>query len=173
MEAAFIMPFVIYLLIGFIFLAYLMYDNCRIEEAVQNQFLSANRWMLHETDLLSGEFLYHRLNERSVFWGLSDEYEELETYMEECIENDTERYFRTTLTDVNYVLESDHITLDYTEIRNIPEFLFHFFGKTQKIHSRDEGFHCPADFTRKYTVFRELLSGNQIFLDLKERLLGK
>ena len=57
MEAAFIMPFVIYLLIGFIFLAYLMYDNCRIEEAVQNQFLSANRWMLHETDLSSEEFL--------------------------------------------------------------------------------------------------------------------
>lgn len=173
MEAAFIMPFVIYLLISFIFLAYSMYDNCRMEEAVQNQFLSVNRWMLHETDLTSGEFLYHRINERSVFWGLSDEYEELETYLEECLEKDTEKYFRITLSDVNYVLENDCITLNYSEVRNIPEFLFRFFGEIKKVHSKEEGFHCPAEFTRKYTVFRELLSGNQIFLDLKERLSGK
>lgn len=173
LEVALIVPFIIYILISFIFLSYFLYDKCRIEEELQNQFLAGNRWILHETKAWGDDFAYQRLNERGVLWDAAESFETQREAWEEQWEKGTKKYFQTTLSDVAVMVDQTHMQLAYTETKGLPNELLRFFCGTEKSRTREENFHCPADFTRKYTVFRRLISENQVLSDLKEGLVEK
>lgn len=78
-EAAFIMPIVIFTIFSLIYLSFYLHDMCRIQGIVDKTLHKAVLTVKHEADIATGEVRYEEINERGIFYlpfGSSEENEE-------------------------------------------------------------------------------------------------
>lgn len=67
-EAALIMPIVIFTLFSLIYLAFYLHDICRIQGMVDKTLNKAGLSVKHEADIATGDVYYEKINDRGVFY---------------------------------------------------------------------------------------------------------
>ena len=67
-EAAYILPIVIFTIFALIYLAFYLHDMCRIQGMVDKTLHIAGFTVKHEADITTGEVSYDRINDRGVFY---------------------------------------------------------------------------------------------------------
>ncbi len=67
-EAAFIMPMVIFIVFAIMYLTWYLHDTCRIRAAVDKTLHKAMMSVKHETNISTGETDYVNINSRGVFY---------------------------------------------------------------------------------------------------------
>ena len=71
-EAAFIMPLILFLLFALIYLSFILYDICRIQGGMDRTLHQYGLSLKHETDAVTGRIRYEEIGKRGVFYLLTD-----------------------------------------------------------------------------------------------------
>ncbi len=84
-EAAFVMPIVIFTIIALILLSFYLHDTCRVQGIVDKTLNKAGMCVKHEADIASGDIFYEKMKDRGVFYlifGTTEhEKEQIEEYL--------------------------------------------------------------------------------------------
>ncbi len=81
-EAALVLPIVLFVILAVIFLSFYLYDVCRIEGITDKILHQAAMRMKHESTLATGEIDYQNINDRGVFYLITGSTEEEEAEIE-------------------------------------------------------------------------------------------
>lgn len=75
-EAALIMPLLLFVLFSVIYFAFFLHDKCRIQGMLDKMIHRAGLSLNHEGDLETGKIYYDSVNERDIFYSLWGNYNE-------------------------------------------------------------------------------------------------
>jgi Flp pilus assembly protein TadG len=87
-EAALIMPLVIFMLFALMYITFYLHDRCRIQGAVDKALYKAMLTIKHEADISTGETDYENINTRGVFYQLFGDTKPDEDQILELINNE-------------------------------------------------------------------------------------
>lgn len=171
-EAAFVMPIIIYAIFALIYLAFYLHDYCRLQGIVDKTFLKAETIMRHETNPNTGEICYEQINDRGIFYSIMGGTEEKETiqgYIKQAL---SQGLFLSKVTDIQTKVEDSTITILVTaEIKVTLPGVKQLFRNFSHMSIEEEyKIHNPAEALRRYEVI--LTTGSEIkgADQLKEKL---
>lgn len=157
-EAALVIPIVLFTIFSLIFLSFYLYDICRIQAVADNALHKASITMKHESDLASGRTEYEKINDRGVFYLLSgateEESNEINRYIGQELEDSL---FFTDISDIDVEAGKYKVVIKikgrfHIPIRGISDLL----PINQDIHVVvDSPVHDPADTIRIAEVVLE------------------
>lgn len=169
-EASFVMPVVVFIVLTLIFLGYSLYDQCRWEEKLQDGFLLANQWILHPSDFSTGKQDLDRINERGVFFrffnGMERGKEAFEAYVLSAKEDAFITQAELTAADIKL----DGVHCEIMMERRIPDILIEFSSVVPQNREELIRLHHPAEFIRGYAVLNEIVEGTKGLSELKEEI---
>ena len=173
-EAALLMPMILFLLLSFVFLGYRMYDRCRIEGAAQQNLLWQNKRMLHNTVFSTGRPCYENINAEGVLGQIFRE--ESGEDFSTSIESAEDICFITTPEIAGFEISWHRITCEIEEPADYPAFCMQYFIRDMHVRKKTMRLHHPAEFVRGYTVLDDIISQTEGLKQMKEsasKLLSK
>lgn len=169
-EASFIMPIVVFIVLTLIFLGYSLYDQCRWEESLQDGLLLANKWVLHPTEFSTGKQDLDRINERGVFFRFFNGPEGGKELFENFVLSGGEKAFITQAEFSESDIKLDGVHYEMVTSRRIPDILIEF---SSVVPQQSEGLirlHHPAELVRGYAALDEIVEGTKGLSKLKEEI---
>jgi len=67
-EAALIMPLIVFILFALIYLSFYLHDRCKVQGVIDQTLHKAGLTVKHEADFSTGEVFYEEINNRGVFY---------------------------------------------------------------------------------------------------------
>lgn len=90
-EAAFVMPMILFSIVALLFLAFYLHDICKVQGMVDKTLHKAVFRVKHEADIETAEVFYNQINDRSIFYTLlgsmGEEQIEIRQYLQKELEN--------------------------------------------------------------------------------------
>ncbi len=162
-EAAFVLPMVLMLTFALIYLSFYLHDLCRIRGITNGTLHQAALAYKHEVSLETGDIHYEELNERGIFYRITDSSEQEEKAMNYHIINELSEGLllsRITAVDSEVRTLSLSVSVQVKTIVILPIFgrLFENFTYTKITGSYP--LHDPAETVRACEVI--LHTGAQI-----------
>ena len=174
-EAAFVMPLVIFTMIALILLGFYLHDVCKVQGIVDKTLHKAALCVKHEADITSGKIAYERINRRGVFYlvfgNTEQEKEEIQEYL---VKELSEGLFISQIDAVKVGAGKSKltITLDMETDITLPFFLT-LFQKFRNTEIKGEyPVHDPAETIRRTEVILDTGSSIKGVDELKEKLEG-
>lgn len=172
-EAAFLMPIVIFAIFAIIYLAFYLHDVCRIQGIVDKTLQKAALCVKHEADLKTGKVNYQVIGDRGVFYlilGATDkDVEQIQKYAQQEL---SQGLFITKATEIEATVGRFSLVLSVdTEIKVPIPWIKQWFQALS--HGRITGeasVHNPAETIRRAEVVLETGSEIKGVDKLKEKL---
>lgn len=169
-EASFVMPVTVFIILTLIFLGYSLYDQCRWEEKIQDGFLLANQWMLHPSEFNTGKQELDKINERGVFFRFFNGMEEGREAFGAYVLSAKEDAFITQAELIESDIKLDGVHYEIMTERRIPDILIEFSSVVPQRREELIRLHHPAEFVRAYEVLNEIVEGTKGLSKLKEEI---
>lgn len=176
LEAAFVMPVVVFVVLALFFLGYSLYDQCVWEERLEDGYLLANRWGLHPMEFDTGKPYWERINERGLFFRFLGGMEEGGDLFNNYTAGGNKNVFITEGKTAEAQLGTGGLTFKLEFERKIPGILKSFSSNAPRRAEGKIRLHHPAELVREYAALDELVEGTKGLSELKEgigRLLNK
>ncbi|MDF2943161.1 MAG: putative rane protein [Herbinix sp.] len=172
-EAAFVMPIIIFTILALIYLAFYLHDMCRIHGVVDKTLHKAGVLLKHETDIATGEVSYEMINERGIFYlvvgNTEKEEEQILKYLQQEL---LKGLFLSRIVSVNVKVDKFKLetTVEAETKVTLPgiKYLFNSFSNT-KI-TGEYPVHDPAESIRRAEVILDTGSEIKGVEALKEKL---
>lgn len=168
-EASFVMPIVVFIVLTLIFLGYSLYDQCRWEERFQDGILLANKWVLHAAEFDTGRQDLDKINERGVFFRFFGGPEEAGELFENYVLSARVAFItkaEITKTEINL----NGVHYEAVMERNIPDILIEFSSVLPQQRSGRVRLHHPAELVRGYAALDEIVENTKGLSKLKEEI---
>lgn len=173
-EAALIMPVILFIVIALCYMAFYMHDKIRIQSILDSALLKEGMYLKHESEFATGKILYEQLGERGIGQYIFIQEKENKEEMEE--------YLRAQLKDGLYIthIKSIEIMIEPLEVEAVIyadiRFPFHkirsYFsgkGKQMVISNKVQSYH-PAEFVWGYTALNQVLTETEGYEKIKMKL---
>lgn len=109
-EAAFLMPFVIFTIFALMYLSFNLHDRCVIQGKMNQALHKAGITVKHEADIASGEINYEMIGDRGVFYLLFGDSKSDEKKVEEYLKQELTRgLFLSSITGVDVSIDKFRI----------------------------------------------------------------
>jgi hypothetical protein len=172
-EAAYVMPLVIYVIIAIIYLAFYLHDYCILQNAIDMTVLKASFYANQPSDMGEDEIYYEAINSRGVFYQLIGDTSPIKQQvlyaLKRELENSMFLYDRITLqTEVDH----NNIKLIVSAKRNfkLPMFGMIFRSMEHTNLSTNYSIHQPAEAIRSMEVIMNTASEIKGVREFKEKL---
>jgi|GEM_PF-611089 len=96
-EAALIMPMIIYLLFSLFYLTFYLHDINRVHGYMDKILYQTSLLAKHESDIMSGEITYTKINQRGIFYFITGD--------TEMLEDDIRKYITEELSDGLFIMQ--------------------------------------------------------------------
>lgn len=155
-EAAIVMPLVLYTILALIFLSFNLHDRCRIHCMADKVLHKASIYMKHDADITTCKTDYENINDRGILYPITgntaDERIEIEQYLISELEYGL---LCTEITGIEVKAGKLMVRLEIQGRLDVPATLFMSFLK-RSIHVRAERpLHNPAEAIRISEVILE------------------
>jgi len=164
-EAALIMPIIIYLIFSFFYLTFYLHDCNRIQGYLDKVLNRAALIIKHESDISKGEIKYEEINNRGVFYLIIGKKDKLEEDIYRYIEDEfSEGLLMMRVTDIDVEVGKYSLEVKITaETKNAMRGVLRFFQPNEKkIIEGKQIIHNPADTIRM----------SEVILDTGSRIKG-
>jgi len=158
-EAAYLMPMIIYMIFSIMYLSFFLHDMVRIQATVDKVLYKAAMTGKHDADITNGEYAYEFINEKGLFELLTGDnnsrIREIESYLREEL---SEGLFLCRVCGIDTEVDAFtvKISVEYTTQIDLPIFgyLFRRFHdmKTQETSA----IHNPTETLRAAEVILEV-----------------
>ena len=172
-EAALLLPMIIFIMYAMVFLAFYLHDRNRLEGIVDEVLHKAALTLKHEADLASGSVEYENIGDRGVFYLLTGDTKEQE---EEILEylwalSDT-GLFLMEVTDIQVEVNKIKVKIILKGECEIPaRGILEFFHPDRIVTvEADRSIHNPSEFIRISEVVLDTGSRIKGFQELKEKI---
>ncbi len=163
-EAAMVMPIVIFTIFAIIYLAFYLHDMCKVQGMVNKTLHKAGITVKHDADIATGEVLYEDINDRGVFYLLvgstkNDEETQVQNYLKQEL---SKGLFISKITAVDVKVGKLKITISVEADTNVslPIFKYLFDSFSHKEIKGEYPVHNPCETIRCAEVI--LKTGSQI-----------
>ena len=147
-EAALIMPIILFVILAITYLSFYLHDICRINALVDNALYRAQFLIKHEVDFMTSEINYHDINDRGVFYSIFGNAEKEEEDIKEYVAVLLERgLLLAHITDINVSVKGSDINISVQIKIKLPfKGAFNYIGSNEaltveafgKIHNSTE-----------------------------------
>lgn len=172
-EAAFVIPIVIYTIFALMYFSFYLHDVCTIESKLDQWVHKAALSFKNPVDLDKDEILYEHINSRGLLYYIKNNSSEEASELKNLLDRDlnkglfiiTIRDIRTEVTqykiDANVIAE---LKISLNPIKNmLGKYATKTIGSTQNIHN-------PSEFVRMSSVIIETLDLDKGINDWKEKI---
>ena len=172
-EAAFVMPIVIFAIVALIYLSFCLHDRCLLQGAVDQTLQKAELGVKHEEEFTTGAIDYEKINDRGVFYQIigstKNEEMNLDQYLQQKLSGGLFLY-KLTSTQVKVGRFNISIEAEATAGKLLP-----FFYKIMKQFyildiTENASIHDPAETIRCAEVILDTGSSIKGVSELKEKL---
>lgn len=174
-EAAFIMPIVIFTIFALLYLSFYLHDLCRIQGTLDKTLHKAALSIKHVTDFTMDEILYEEISDRGVFYILFGSTKE--------DENQIQNYLGQELAKGLFISKINRVVVDVSKTRiklsieaetkvSLPEIKYIFDSLSNRIIKGEYPVHDPAESIRRAEVVLDTGSKIKGVEELKEKLEG-
>jgi len=172
-EAAYILPIIIFTIFALIYLAFYLQDMCRIQGMLDKTLIKAGFAVKHEADIATGEVAYDRINDRGVFYLAVGSTEKEEKQIQKYLQQElAEKLFLSNIKSVKVEVGKFKITLAVEANTKVSlpgiRYLFDRFSYTEI--TGEYPIHNPAETIRRAEVVLDTGSKIKGVDELKERL---
>ncbi len=160
-EAAFVMPIVLFSVIALILMSFYLHDICTIQNVVDDTLHRTSLQLKHETDNQTGKVKYGQINDRGVFFAISggfdQEQEKIQTYLNQKLSSGL---FLSIITGVHTSVSKSGIQIQVDTDLKIYLPVFSNLLLKRRQFKEEAGLHDPAQTIRMTAVILE--TGQQI-----------
>jgi hypothetical protein len=172
-EAALIMPIVIFIIFAVMYLSFYLHDRCRIQGIVDRTLHKAELTLKHKADFPSGEVKFEDINDRGVFYLFFDNTKNDEENIGAYLQNELKRgLFFIKINSINVTVNKFGIAISVEA--KVP---ISFFGVTNLwkpnylvLTNASGPIHNPAETIRLSEVVLQTGSKFKGADDLKEKI---
>ncbi|MHB8129870.1 MAG: TadE family protein [Mobilitalea sp.] len=172
-EAAYILPIVIFTIFALIYLAFYLHDRSRIQGMVDKTLHKAGFTVKHEADIATGEISYDRINDRGVFYlavGSTEmEEKQIQKYLQQEL---ADKLFLSKIKSVKVEVGKFKITITVETNTKVSlpgiKYLFDQFSYTEI--EGEYPVHNPTETIRRAEVALETGSKIKGIDELKEKM---
>lgn len=172
-EAAYVMPIVIFTIFAIIYLAFYLHDNCRIQGIMDLTLNKAGMNVKHEGNIATGEVAYEKINDRSVFYLIFGNTQDEETQIQNILKQELSKgLFLAKVHDIQVKDDKFKIkvTIEADTKVSLPG-ISNLFIKLSEIKMTGEyPVHNPAETIRRIEVILDTGSRIKGVDKLKEKL---
>jgi hypothetical protein len=149
-EAALILPMVIFIILAIIFLTFYLYDVCSIEDVTDKVLHQAALTLKHEANITTGVVDYPKIRNRGVFYLLTGDTEEEEAAIEAYLWQELGRgLFFAKITDIQVTAGKWKVTVSVKAEFRIPvRGIMDFFQPDIITYEVVRPVHNPAESIR-------------------------
>ena len=172
-EAAYVMPIIIFAIFALIYLAFYLHDRCRIQGEFDKVLHKAGITVKHDVNIKTGEFAYDNINGRGVFYLITGGTEEVEEQMEAYLQKELARglfLYRITAVTAEYNKFKITFSIEAERKIRIPYFTRVFQSYAIMKITGDCPVHNPAETIRCSEVILETGSEIKGIDEIKEKL---
>lgn len=172
-EAALLLPMILFILFSMVCLSFYLHDRSRMEGILDEVLHKGAITAKHEADMRTGKVEYENIGNRGVFYLLTGDTEqqekELEDYLQEILE---QGFFLTEITDIQVEVNRLTIRIALEGEFEVPmKGILEFFHPDRKITVEAERWiHDPSEFIRISEVVLDTGSRIKGFEELKGRI---
>ncbi|MBB2184690.1 pilus assembly protein [Lachnospiraceae bacterium MD1] len=174
-EAAFVMPIVIFVVFALLYLSFYLHDKCRIQGIINKTLHKASITLKHEADIDTGNLSYETIGERGVFYllmGNNDmEASQIQQYLQQEL---SEGLFLTRIAEVNSEVGKTKVKLSVETETSVSLYWVKqlFSSLAHGTIKEDSGIHNPAETLRQMEVVLDSGSRMKGVSQLKDKLEG-
>ncbi len=172
-EAAYVMPIVIYTIIVIIYLAFYLHDYCILQNAIDMTGLKASFYANQNSDMGENEIHYEAINSRGVFYQLVGDTSSVKQQVLHTLKRELEnRMFLYDRISIQAEVDHKNIKVSLNAKRNIklPIFSKIFRSMENTNISTSYPIHRPAETIRSMEVIMNTASEIKGVRELKEQL---
>lgn len=173
-EAALIMPIIIFIILAIFYMTFYMHDLVRINQILDRAAKKENGIIKHIADYETGTIKYEKINERGVFYLLLSSFENETSILTDSLEEELKRgLFITKIEEVEAKVDGKKIKIIIKFSRNISLFgvrkFFQTINRGTKIEEEYLVYH-PTEFIRAYEALNSTMDELEGYKKIKEKL---
>lgn len=174
-EAAFVMPIVIFVVFALLYLSFYLHDKCRIQGIINKTLHKTSITLKHEADIDTGNLSYETIGERGVFYllmGNNDmEASQIQQYLQQEL---SEGLFLTRIAEVDSEVGKTKVKLSVETETSVSLYWVKqlFSPLAHGTIKEDSGIHNPAETLRQMEVVLDSGSRMKGVSQLKDKLEG-
>ena len=172
-EASFVMPFILLCIFALIYLSFYLQDKNRIQTVTDASLIKASFYFKHRSDLVTGRVDYTNIDDRGVFYMLTDTSPSKEEVVEKLIIAQlTGKLLLLSVKDIKVNVNHNKITAAVSADSEIPiPFITQLFKPySLTVISEDYPMHNPAESIRCMEVILETGSKVKGISQLQDKL---
>jgi len=174
-EAAFVMPIVIFTIFALIYLAFYLHDMCRIQGIVDMTLHKVGITVKHEANIVTGDISYEDISERGVFYLILGNTEEEENQIQQYLQQGLSKgLFLTKISSVYVDLGKFKLTAKVeaeTKV-SLPGVKYLFDPLFSRKITGEYPVHNPVESIRRAEVILDTGSKIKGMEELKDKLEG-
>lgn len=175
-EASFVMPIVLYIIIAMIYFAFYLQDRNKLEVVVDNTLHTVSIGMKHPGELVNSKIHYSDIGDRGVFYIWKDNSKEKEEAIKKLVALQLKKgFYLMKAREIQIAVEGSNIKISIIaqgEV-TIPFFTQIFKPYSKIIIHRECKIHHPAESIRGMEVILDTASKIKGVAALKEKLEEK
>jgi hypothetical protein len=178
-EAAFILPLVIFTVLALIYLAFYLHDTCKIQNQVDYTLHQAGLSLKHETDILTGQIKYEEINNRGIYDFFTGNTASEETLLQTELEDQLSKgLLLMKITEITVAVEKFSLSINVKAVCQValPIWKKLFSSMADIMIRGDYPIHDPAETIRRCEVIlntAEQIKGVDQIKEKIEKFLGK
>ncbi|HEX3076804.1 MAG TPA: TadE family protein [Lachnospiraceae bacterium] len=161
LEAAILLPFILFVIIALIYLSFYMHDRIKIQNSLDQAARKAENIIRYIAEYDTGNIDYESINERTVLWPVTHNYDNEKVTIEASLKRELGKgLFIADVNEINVELDYSEINISVSTNFSIPFSMVKILlaPKKQK-YTSTLSVHRPAEFVRIFTVFSDTASG--------------
>lgn len=155
-EAAFVMPMIIFIVIALIYMSFYMHDKSRIQSILDTAITQSSLMIKHEMDSTNREIDYEHIDARGIYYPVIGSVEKERNAIIEMVKAQLSSGLFIANIE-NITVEADHLDIQIKvcarmkiSILKVKEF---FYGSGTQVTITSRGrVHYPAEFVRRFDV---------------------
>ncbi len=174
-EAAFVMPIIIFTVFALLYLSFYLHDYCRIQGVVDMTLHKAGLIMKHESELASAEIDYEHIMNQGIFDLWQEDSKKMEQELQRYLRMKLSKgFFLIKTTDIEATVDSSKLTISVqtnTQI-SIPWVRELMAPHSLSVISEEYPLHDPAETIRVCEVILDTASQLKGIDELKNKIEG-
>lgn len=175
-EATLIFPFVILIIISFVYLGFYLHDLGKVNTIVDEAQIRSKALVRNEVNPYSGIQSYSKYIGKSIFYPIDNDFKRKESQISNYIyEKSADKLFISKVNNVNVDVGAFNIKIEVNIDFTFPFQLLEIFfiGRQNVVIHNEETIHNPMDFIRAWEVSHRVSSQidiSQIVGNLKKKI---
>lgn len=179
-EAAYIVPFVIFIIIGIVYLGFYLHDRNKIKIIMNEALVKAESYVMSEVDLYNNRINYEMKNDRSILYAMEDNLEDREEQVRGYVVEQLQKgFFIASSKEVMVELSHSGVEISIDIMLEIPIAGVNDLFRNSMLLVKEEkkkSFQNNVEYIRIFDIFSGVASktelGDQALTQLQRVLEG-